>query len=200
MSLFLLWLLLSGSLLILYPRNELFLWVNQKHNLLFDHLMTVLSAYGRGDSITLVFVALLIFPFYRNREYIGSTALFGLTLPLINYLSKDFFAKPRPLGEFHPSAVHTVPWLENLYFDSFPSGHTMGAFGFFFMLHHFLPKSNFLISCLFCILATGCAYSRMYLGQHFLADLFAGSLIGVGVSFVILILVQFFTSKKKNYV
>ena len=60
--------------------------------------------------------------------YKRQTILFGIILPVISYISKDFFDKARPIGMYNIENVHAVPWLENLYNDSFPSGHTMGAF------------------------------------------------------------------------
>lgn len=191
------WLLTGAGILYLYNASEIFFAVNKMHSPLLDRLMTVLSAFGRGDTITIVFALLLVFPLYRNRIYLASVILFGLLLPLISYFSKDFFSKPRPLGEFKPESVHTVPWLENLYFDSFPSGHTMGAFGFFLMLNHFLPKKSGLASIFFLLLAVGCGYSRIYLGQHFFADVFAGSIIGVTASILILFCVNLFIKKNE---
>ena len=117
-------------------------------------------------------------PLFRNRVYLISTTLFGIVLPLINFYSKDFFDKSRPIGEYGVENVHTVPWLVNLYHDSFPSGHTMGAFGFFLILNHFMPANKWYISLPFFLLACACAYSRIYLGQHFFSDVVAGSLIG----------------------
>jgi membrane-associated phospholipid phosphatase len=69
---------------------------------------------------------------------------------------------------------------------SFPSGHTMGAFGFFLILNHFMPANKWYISLIFFLLACACAYSRIYLGQHFFSDVLAGSIIGVLISCLII--------------
>jgi membrane-associated phospholipid phosphatase len=182
-----------------WSRNEIFFAINQLHNPIADWLMTLFSAFGRGDTIAITFVLLLIFPVFRTRQYLATTLLFGLLLPAVNHFSKDFFSKPRPLGEFYEHKVHTVTWLENLYFDSFPSGHTMGAFGFFLLLNYFIPKKNPYLSVLLFMLALSCGYSRIYLGQHFFADVLAGSITGVVVSLCIISSVYLFMKKNENH-
>ena len=72
--------------------------------------------------------------------------------------------------------IREVPFVENAYFNSFPSGHTTAAFAFFCALS-ILARKHPLLQSLFFLLAAGVAYSRMYLSQHFLADVLAGSLL-----------------------
>jgi membrane-associated phospholipid phosphatase len=66
--------------------------------------------------------------------------------------------------------------LELLGFNSFPSGHALSAFALFFCLL-FVSRSHFL-KILFFILALLAAYSRVYLSQHWLIDIYVGSIIG----------------------
>ncbi len=60
---------------------------------------------------------------------------------------------------------------------SFPSGHTSAAFAFCFAVALFCTKWWQKILCL--LVAIFCGYSRIYLSQHFLEDVLAGSLVGV---------------------
>jgi len=182
---FLVWVIIGGILLLNYSTNDLFFSVNQSYNPFLDKLNTVLSAYGRGDVIPFVLVSLLLIPAYRNRNYVLTTLIFGLMVPSIIFLSKMFFNTPRPLKYYGLEKVHTVPWLDNLFETSFPSGHTVGAFGFFLLLSLYLPKSLKPFSFLFFLLALACAYSRLYLGQHFFSDVYAGSIIGTVVTMLI---------------
>ena len=176
--LFILWVVVGGLLLTFFSRNELFFAVNHSHTHFLDKLNTVFSGYGRGDIIPLILVSLLLIPAYRNKNYITTTLVFGLLIPTIIFLLKLYFDTPRPLKYYGVRQVHTVPWLDNLFETSFPSGHTIGAFGFFLLLSLYLPKPLKIWSILFFILALACAYSRLYLGQHFFADVYAGSIIG----------------------
>ncbi|MBK7690453.1 MAG: phosphatase PAP2 family protein [Bacteroidetes bacterium] len=186
LTLWVFWLGVGSILLALYGDEKLFFSINQVHHPFFDRLMTVLSAFGRGDTITLIFVMLLLAPYFRTKAYLLSTLLFGLLTPLINHFSKMFFEEVRPLGIYGIERVHTVPWLENLFNNSFPSGHTMGAFGFCLLIHHLIPQKQWYVSIALFLLAIGCGYSRMYLGQHFFSDVLAGSLIGMLISCLII--------------
>lgn len=64
--------------------------------------------------------------------------------------------------------------------NSLPSGHATTAFAIFFSLV-FMSKNQFL-KCLFFILAILAAFSRTYLSQHWLVDIYFGSIIGFGFS------------------
>jgi membrane-associated phospholipid phosphatase len=45
------------------------------------------------------------------------------------------------------------------------------------------------------MLALGCAYSRMYLGQHFFKDIYAGSIFGVFIIAFIYLVAAFISLK-----
>ncbi|UCH14896.1 MAG: phosphatase PAP2 family protein, partial [Bacteroidales bacterium] len=60
---------------------------------------------------------------------------------------------------------------------SFPSGHAATTFGFFICLA--LISGNNFIKILSLLLACIVGYSRIYLSQHFLIDVYFGSIIGV---------------------
>ncbi len=66
---------------------------------------------------------------------------------------------------------------------SFPSGHAMMTFAFFFLLAHFIWKTvknkplkiTLVVVCSFII--AGVSFSRIYLGVHYLSDILAGWLL-----------------------
>lgn len=196
--LFFIGVVISSCLLFTSSDKQVFFTVNELHTPFMDKLMTVLSAYGRGDTIAIIFILLLAFPLFRNKEYFSTTLTYGILVPGIIHFSKEYFSKARPIGQFGLENVHTVPWLENLYFNSFPSGHTMGAFGFFLVLNYFIPQKKWYISVFFFLLAAGCGYSRIYLGQHFLSDVIAGSIAGTVASLLILLCVHLAFKKETN--
>ena len=73
--------------------------------------------------------------------------------------------------------IHTVPGQVTHAYNSFPSGHTATAFTLFLLTIYFFPtKWTFAIGL---ISAMVCAYSRVYLGQHFPMDLGGGMLVAV---------------------
>jgi undecaprenyl-diphosphatase len=62
---------------------------------------------------------------------------------------------------------------------SFPSGHSITAFGIAFTIGSFYPE----LQSPLIVLALLVASSRIILGMHFLSDVLAGSAIGTGVGF-----------------
>jgi membrane-associated phospholipid phosphatase len=93
-------------------------------------------------------------------------------------LKRTYFQKsPRPFKYFEDIAdLHLVPGVEQLSWKSFPSGHSTTAFAIMICLS-IIVKNNF-YKLAFFILAALIAYSRVYLSQHFLTDILAGSFIG----------------------
>lgn len=77
-----------------------------------------------------------------------------------------------PLGD-----MHTVPGVVLHAWNSFPSGHTATAFTLFLLTTYLFPtKWVFLGGAVYAII---CAYSRVYLAQHFPMDLGGGMLVAV---------------------
>lgn len=195
---FLLWVIIGGILLSCFNQTELFMPVNQHHHQWLDYAMTGFSAYGRGDIIPFILVPIAFLPAFRNKTYVESTILFGLLIPTFIFLAKQFFQEPRPILVYGKEFVHRVPWLVDLRNNSFPSGHTLAAFGFFLILSLILPKKHKPWSLLFIILAMLCGYSRMYLGQHFFKDVYVGSICGVVFTFIIYWLVHHKYKKREQ--
>lgn len=194
----LLWFIVGGILLIINTRSELFFPINHTHTPTLNILNNVFSAFGRGDVIAILLLWLLIIPYYRNNKYIITSLAFGIIIPTLIYFSKDFFDKPRPISFYGINNVQTVSWLENYYNNSFPSGHTLGAFGFFMLLSLFLPKQLKQWSLLFFVLALCVGFSRIYLGQHFFQDIYAGSIAGTFLSIIIYTTIAFILENKKT--
>ena len=84
----------------------------------------------------------------------------------------------RPIASGMPlNEIHTVPGVVMHAYNSFPSGHTATAFTLFLLTIYLFPtKRVFAIGAIFAII---CAYSRVYLGQHFPMDLGGGMLVAV---------------------
>jgi membrane-associated phospholipid phosphatase len=97
----------------------------------------------------------------------------------VQILKRIVFADyPRPAGYFQDTVqLHLVEGVRLLYGHSFPSGHSASAFALFLTLS-VLSRNRF-IQVISFVLACAVAYSRVYLSQHFLSDILAGSLIGV---------------------
>ena len=107
-----------------------------------------------------------------------------------------------------------LPLVEGVkmnYWFSFPSGHTTSFFALFFALsiictYHLTAKRPYstlacglLQAALWALAALG-GYSRIYLSQHFAADVFAGMIVGIGITIVCYsVLHRYETKKWFNY-
>ncbi len=123
----------------------------------------------------------------------------------LGQIIKHIAQAPRPVTWFaqhYPEiqlpAIEDVPFKE---WNSFPSGHTITFFCLFLVLTMIIEeiilqrsgrsaKRSFSVSGLagiamsaglFCLATLG-AYSRIYLSMHFVEDVFAGIILGVGVT------------------
>jgi len=161
----------------IYGRTGTHLFINSFHSDFADWIMKIWTWAGDG----LVMLGVSVILLFRKVRY-GLTLLssFLLSSMVVQVLKNTVFrGMPRPVKYFEGSGIdlHLIQGLEYHLFNSFPSGHSATAFALFFGLA-FLCKNRFL-KTLFFIFATGTAFSRVYLSQHFLADAVFGALIGV---------------------
>ncbi len=172
-------LILCAALLFLGDGPQYTLVANANHNVVADWIFTKLTFMAEWPFITLA----ILFGMIQNPRiglWFGICFLFEFA---ITQGLKTGIGATRPVVQFGDSlrALEGYPLLK---WRSFPSGHTAAAFtslGFLAMQLNRPPLTVFLI-----ILATLCAYSRMYLGQHYLLDL-AG---GICVALFILIIFE----------
>ena len=103
----------------------------------------------------------------------GSAALVGIGI---------FKALKKLSGRRRPCEIEPHCWAKLLPPDqfSFPSGHTITAFGVSISLGTFYPA--LLPALLFCALSI--AVSRILLGMHFLSDVIVGAILGSGLALV----------------
>ena len=132
-------------------------------------------------------------------KHVKLTVFFGLcelTGGGILQLLKFLFDMPRPASAFENCPDMVLPIVEGVsmhHSNSFPSGHASTFFVFCTCFALFLAyrhqrdirqgkaQTSVLYSCsllLLLSLAALGAYSRVYLSQHFLSDVCAGSIIG----------------------
>ena len=180
-SLFLIGFLLSVCfavyLILQLGKGASFIFLNQWHATTLDHFFEIYTNVGDGF-FALALVA-IIFIFFRDKyKHLGVAILLSFLISgLFAQLLKHFFPSPRPQIFFKPGAYHHfIEGVSLMGNSSFPSGHTATAFGLATVFSVILKKKW--IQLFVLIAALGVAYSRMYLGQHFLQDVLAGAMIG----------------------
>lgn len=167
----------GGLFLLMTTKPESFLILASFHTPFLDGLMRNWTHLGNG--ITALVFALLI-GFRKIRWGVYFLITYAFSGVLVQILKRHVFADVvRPLKYFSDlgQEIALVPGVSVYQYNSFPSGHTATAFALFVGIA--MLVKNKIVQAVCLILAIGVAYSRVYLAQHFPADVIAGSLIGV---------------------
>ncbi|MBX3164715.1 MAG: phosphatase PAP2 family protein [Bacteroidetes bacterium] len=178
-----------------YKKTDLHLYINQLVGNKFLNLFFYYITY-LGDGIAAVFILFIILLFNTRLSIYCITSL--LSASLVSQTLKNFVFDDitRPVFVFtYFEKHHQLNRVEGLNLHthySFPSGHATQAFAIFMCLV-FVSKSQGL-KFLFFTLALFAAFSRVYLSQHWLSDITAGSMIGTISS---LLFYYIFISKNK---
>ena len=155
--------------------------INQIGNSGFDVVMRYLTHAGDGIFAILVFVALL---FIRIKTALITLICFGLTAGIVQVLKHTVFkVMKRPYYFLQSDADFRI--IEDFTYhtsNSFPSGHAASIFSMCTVIA-FQYKSKLSVQILLVIFATLVASTRVYLCQHFLQDIIAGSLIGTLIAY-----------------
>ena len=169
---------------------DFFLFLNQFHNPFFDVLMTFVS--GKFSWIPLyLFILFLIFKNFKFKKglviFLSIILLIALSDQTSVFLFKFTFLRLRPC--FNPEIsdmVHVVNMPGGKY--GFISSHASNGFALaFFTL---LIFKNKIYTVLILSWASLVAYSRIYLGVHYPADVSAGALWGCFLAYLFFILLR----------
>lgn len=178
----LLFILAGGLILLSTDKVDFHMWINQFHNSFFDFFFKYCTHVSDGITVA---VLGFIFVFIVPKKYRWSTFVLCLsTLVLTGILSQ--FAKHfifpeafRPNKFIGDGILYLVDGVNVRLENSFPSGHTTAAFGFFALTSFLFARKKNTLQLLFFLFALLCGYSRMYLSQHFLEDVVAGAFLGI---------------------
>lgn len=151
-------------------------WRHEPFNTVFRIMTHLGEVYG-----FVIAGILLLFIRYRYAMMILVAGL--LNIPLA-YILKDQSATLRPLTWLEQGGLIDqlvrVPYVELASgFTSFPSGHTIAAFTLFSLLALMSAVQDARWGFICAILAILTGFSRIFLAQHFLADVLGGSVIGL---------------------
>lgn len=177
-------LLVFGALQAVYSQEQLMQWVNSRNSPLADLIFPYITYVG--DGAFFVAVCLLLIAFVSWRVGLMALASFVLSSLVSEFLKKVVFnGSPRPLKYFEHSTFqyHVIEGLDIHSYNSFPSGHTTTAFAMFGLLAFLDQKKG--RGWVWLLLGLLAGYSRVYLFQHFVEDVFAGSLVGTLSSILI---------------
>lgn len=158
--------------------NTFYMIYRGMHNRLFDVLMPLVSALGTGEAVFIITLIIFVLRKKKDKGRLILCLLAGLALTfyIVSFI-KMSVARPRP-----PMALPDVSALVSEKSFSFPSNHAAQAFMGATIISAFLYRWRF---ALFAI-AGLIAFSRIYLGVHYLSDVVAGAIIGTLIGLAVL--------------
>ena len=160
------------------------MWFHAFDNTLSYKVFSKITLFG--DSLGYLVCGLLIFIVFLNRKpviaYFGlflfsTVAVSGLSADLVKYIA----GRARPKLYFSEQLYGFDFFHWEYAWTSFPSGHSATAMSVAMLLATLYPRWRF--AALFCGILI--AFSRMFLSQHYISDVIAGSYLGI-VSTVLL--------------
>jgi len=165
-------------MLIVVNKGDEVIWLNQFYspnkNTFFVY------ATKMGEEWVAIFIGLFILFTQPYKSLLGYLAT-ALAISVLIYSFKHFVfddaMRPRIfLKDYSLQFVNGININSN---HSFPSGHTAAAFSIFSYLAYSLKNKWKIFLLIFPFLV---GLSRVYLAQHFLIDVVAGSVLGITIS------------------
>lgn len=160
--------------------GTILLWLqNHMRNEILTPFFILITRLGDKGSIWIaITIILLICKKTRKTGIMSALALIFATT-FNNLVLKGIFERTRPYEVVE--GLNCV--IENMKSFSFPSGHTSSSFAAATILYTQLPRRYGIPAF---ILASLIAFSRMYLGVHYLTDIIGGMLTGIVSAFIVI--------------
>lgn len=163
----------------LLEKGEMVLWLARHRTEFLNGSMRAITLLGDGIMVAVLGIAVA---FIRYKYTLTLVAIGLGQLILSAFLKRTVFGNlPRPqryFTELDPSWLVEGVEVHSNY--AFPSGHTITAFSLCFFIALMIDRQWVTVSML--ILSVLIGFSRIYLFQHFLEDVVAGSIAGVAVT------------------
>ena len=200
------------GLMYVYPKPELHMLLNSYHSSLQDTFFKYYSMLAEWPLYAIALLPLL----WKKVKMAIFFAMCELTGGSILQILKHIISTDRPVSVFEHYAYMDLPLVQGVtmhHGNSFPSGHASTFFMFctccviiqaYSYIQRDRPYSlgkkilfNTMLIALLVVAAVG-AYSRVYLSQHFLADVCVGSVIGFITPFMMYLLLWNRIPRLKN--
>ncbi len=173
---FLVFLLASSLVLIIVPYGNEVLFINKFATELFDKAAIFLTQFGLGLVMGMLAIIFIFIRYYYSIATVISLIFTGIFTGIFKKVL--FKGMPRPTGYFSDSDFfHLIPDFDYHALNTFPSGHAMTAIAIFLLLAFAFNSKRW--SIFLAVFGIAVALTRIYLLQHFLLDVFVGSIFGV---------------------
>ncbi len=167
--------------LLSFDKTQIHLTVNAWNGTFSDKLFFYLTNLGDGLFALIIMVLALLIKFRFSIMFALSYLSSAL---IVQVLKHGVFAEAmRPVRFFQETdfTLHLVDGVHQHSYLTFPSGHSASAFAVFILLS--LLTKRPVLAVAFVLVAFFVAFSRIYLSQHFLLDVFVGSMLGCIAAF-----------------
>lgn len=155
-------------------KEKTHLLLNKYNNDFFDFLFFYITKLGEGVALASIIIGAA---FYKLRYSLVTMVSVLLSFSVVTICKRCiWYNAPRPSTVFKNMDLHYIKGIVVHSSHSFPSGHTAAGFALFMMF--VLLAKNPLVKIFYFIVALLIGFSRIYLSQHFITDVLAGSLIG----------------------
>ncbi|MEQ9287775.1 MAG: phosphatase PAP2 family protein [Cyclobacteriaceae bacterium] len=192
--------IIALALMLWMDRSQLHLFLNGFHSSPADFFFKYFTHIGDGvfPAIALPIVLVL----YRKdilSNFVMGALTFLLVPASVQFFKRVVFPKsPRPVRVLGEDALYLVPDVEMAHIHTFPSGHATTIFALFIFLAYLFRRHQWMPAA-FGVCAVLGAYSRVYLSQHFVQDIVAGSFLGMSCFFIAYLVVgQIFRSTRQS--
>jgi membrane-associated phospholipid phosphatase len=179
------------AFLLFSSRASGFIHLNFYHSEWLDKFFIYYTNFGDGLFSILVVLLLLLF---RRFKLAWQVLLSYIVSGLFTQFLKAIIYSPRPKDFFRlREHIHLIDGVTLNGNGSFPSGHAASAFALATSLALFTKNKQ--LSLLYLGAAILVGYSRIYLAQHFPADVMGGAIIGIVMAILVYYLTQRFQTR-----
>ncbi|MES2730774.1 MAG: phosphatase PAP2 family protein [Bacteroidota bacterium] len=170
-------LIIVGFLQLVYDKTQLFLFINTHANVGADFFFRYLTNVGDGLFYAVIIIVLLFVQYRYALAAVLSFALTSLAAQLLKHLVFSSSLRPKGFYEHSEVTLRVIEGVKVYTNNSFPSGHATTAFSVACLLSLLIKQKKW--GYFFFFLACFTSYSRVYLEQHFVEDVYFGSILGV---------------------
>jgi membrane-associated phospholipid phosphatase len=187
--------LIAAIFILILGKEDSFLVINKYNSPAADYVFQYWTFLGDG----LIWVPLFLYViFFKKEFFVAILASLIICTVLTHFLKRVVFSdEMRPIIVLGKEKIRTIQGLKINTKNSFPSGHTSTAFTLA-LLMTFIARGSRLWVYLFPIIAFFVGYSRVYLAQHFVTDVFVGMLIGIVSSYLSLLVYEKYKRYRKE--
>lgn len=187
--------LTAAIFLLTYGKQESFVIINGYYHPTLDIFFQYITFLGDG----LIYIPIALYCAIYNKKYLVAVVAGIIICTIITHFLKRvvFPNELRPISlEVNHITIHKIEGVSIHRENSFPSGHTSTAFSMALILAAIMKRR---IWCFVLpLIAFMVGYSRVYLSQHFVTDVFAGMTIGIVTAYLSLLIYFSYVRRKEN--